>query len=1344
LRAALDGAGPLGEVQKVYWQTIGYQPPATPPSGGSPSSSPHPTPASSGARLDVGVPVAAVGGVAVVLAGVLLLHHRRQRRQRRTLWGRALAPGAAPGTSLVVTDIVDSTRLWETVPSIAMSRAVQMHHDTLRSLLGSYNGYESATEGDAFILSFYTTADAVAYALKAQAALLHQPWPLELCEEEPCRPLYVMARPLCGVSSERPRGSGLPRSGLLPLPLPLPLPGPRSPGGPSPGLGLFRGDLPGPLQQLGLGLTSLASGGGGSGGGGMLGSPLRGAASGDVGLSSSQLNSGGGGGGGVSSRHARVLRGGSASPGLHAGAEEQQSAAAAAAAGQLYGDSGSRPPSSPLPSLAPPHWLSSAVLSASFRSLRRNTSSRTPDGGGGGGGGGPLTTPAATLLRRQPSTSLPQVPAVPLPAPPGALQLQTAMSLPHGSSPLGRRAPQVQNSAQPQPPPQPQPQSSQIQSSHSAPIQFHARQQQQTVRSYIRHPRTFFRDRTASAAAEAEAAATPQQQQQREDLVVVGNESDTVSLSTCSRQAYGNNGTEGEQRDISSCLPHASTSANPVLDGGGGDGGGGGVASSSVPLSIAMRHATATTAPTADPVPTSLIPPSTAISPCTSPRFTALLTDTVSSGEPVTVAEAAAQLAASNEAALTTTTVSLPAPLPLLHSTGSRLRFVDTNPVLMGLDSSDVSFSGTVVTEITVATATVTAAGTAVGATAAASSGSGGGTSPPASGNGLWGSLAQLQRRLTPPLSALGTSLGATGGAGATGSRVSSEAPNSGGGGGGTASSGNGGGFLTSSGGGGGYYTAASAAAAVAGAVRTLTLGAYFQQLYRPCAVGEEPPPGSVLVFGGLQVRMGIHAGVAAGQVSYNKVAGRTQYSGAVLEGAKAVGDAAQGGMVLLSEAAFDQLVRPTETAGSRGLGGGLLHLGGGGGGGGGGSRDALQVLLLHMGRHLLKSGPEAVTLYMAQSRDLLPRMALLCPSSSSAAAAAAAATTGATNAPGLLPASPPAAADVSPVRSVCELERGALHAPLGEVAMAVLMVVGLPTLLAWNKEVTEAALATFRSVVVATALRQLGGHLVEVEAGRVVAAFRHPYEAVRWAAACAALLKEAEWSEALLSHELAEEVTGSVMMDSLSMVPEHGGPADEGDDNEPTRLLFRGLRVKGAVDVGPTRAELLPATGRPAYRGPLAANVQRIAAYVSTGQVVCTSPVWHGYESAVALAAALGAPGCEVLGAEEAATPLVGAPLGPHCIRGVGDKVELWSVRLAEEFECAAAAAAAVEAAEAAAAIAGGSGGGGGGGGESVVDEISFYMMSEQQLLVVVVLLRSGWAAVWRSCCRGLRGCGR
>lgn len=45
-----------------------------------------------------------------------------------------------------MTDIQNSTLLWEVLPPRVMERAVQLHHAVLREKLQMYRGYETATE----------------------------------------------------------------------------------------------------------------------------------------------------------------------------------------------------------------------------------------------------------------------------------------------------------------------------------------------------------------------------------------------------------------------------------------------------------------------------------------------------------------------------------------------------------------------------------------------------------------------------------------------------------------------------------------------------------------------------------------------------------------------------------------------------------------------------------------------------------------------------------------------------------------------------------------------------------------------------------------------------------------------------------------------------------------------------------------------------------------------------------------------------------------------------------------------------------------------------------------------
>ena len=75
--------------------------------------------------------------------------------------GRGLTGLTPHGTGGVLTDIADSTALWES-DSATMNVAQRVHDEVLRSLLPTHHGYEVSTEGDAFFVVFHCAADAVA------------------------------------------------------------------------------------------------------------------------------------------------------------------------------------------------------------------------------------------------------------------------------------------------------------------------------------------------------------------------------------------------------------------------------------------------------------------------------------------------------------------------------------------------------------------------------------------------------------------------------------------------------------------------------------------------------------------------------------------------------------------------------------------------------------------------------------------------------------------------------------------------------------------------------------------------------------------------------------------------------------------------------------------------------------------------------------------------------------------------------------------------------------------------------------------------------------------------------
>ncbi|GIL79822.1 hypothetical protein Vretifemale_9103 [Volvox reticuliferus] len=171
----------IEQLKSAYWHFIGYTPAA--PGGRSGDGHGMDIPA-----VSLAVPVAS----ALVVLVASTLYEFKKHRQHRSLFGKVVAPGPFEDTTLLVTDIQDSTALWEMLPSNVMDRAIKEHHTCLRKLLLKHSGYESATEGDSFLLAFHCPEDALLFAMESQVALLECAWPIELLDCDVCRPYYVV------------------------------------------------------------------------------------------------------------------------------------------------------------------------------------------------------------------------------------------------------------------------------------------------------------------------------------------------------------------------------------------------------------------------------------------------------------------------------------------------------------------------------------------------------------------------------------------------------------------------------------------------------------------------------------------------------------------------------------------------------------------------------------------------------------------------------------------------------------------------------------------------------------------------------------------------------------------------------------------------------------------------------------------------------------------------------------------------------------------------------------------------------------------------------------------------
>ncbi|PNH06133.1 Adenylate cyclase [Tetrabaena socialis] len=145
-----------------------------------------------------GVVVAVVVG-SVALAALMVWMRRALRRgdlRARLRWLELTsgAPGYGPQTTLMLTDVQDSTQLWEVLPASVMDEALSLHNDAFRQLLPRFRGYETGTEGDSFVLAFHTAAEAAAFALEIQVVLMQLNWPEELLATELCAMVRVQSQ----------------------------------------------------------------------------------------------------------------------------------------------------------------------------------------------------------------------------------------------------------------------------------------------------------------------------------------------------------------------------------------------------------------------------------------------------------------------------------------------------------------------------------------------------------------------------------------------------------------------------------------------------------------------------------------------------------------------------------------------------------------------------------------------------------------------------------------------------------------------------------------------------------------------------------------------------------------------------------------------------------------------------------------------------------------------------------------------------------------------------------------------------------------------------------------------
>ncbi|KAG2485178.1 hypothetical protein HYH03_016067 [Edaphochlamys debaryana] len=126
--------------------------------------------------VGVAVGVSVGGTVLLVLAGLFLLWRLRLRPRAPLLSRGVKPPGPGPATTLALTDVQNSTLLWEVLSAELMDECMAIHHGVMRM-------------GDAFAVAFHDPEDALAFAMDIQAALLVADWPPELlAHTDGCEP----------------------------------------------------------------------------------------------------------------------------------------------------------------------------------------------------------------------------------------------------------------------------------------------------------------------------------------------------------------------------------------------------------------------------------------------------------------------------------------------------------------------------------------------------------------------------------------------------------------------------------------------------------------------------------------------------------------------------------------------------------------------------------------------------------------------------------------------------------------------------------------------------------------------------------------------------------------------------------------------------------------------------------------------------------------------------------------------------------------------------------------------------------------------------------------------------
>eukprot|EP00899_Mesostigma_viride_P007439 jgi/Mesvir1/16697/Mv15093-RA.2 len=318
-----------------------------------------------------------------------------------------------------------------------------------------------------------------------------------------------------------------------------------------------------------------------------------------------------------------------------------------------------------------------------------------------------------------------------------------------------------------------------------------------------------------------------------------------------------------------------------------------------------------------------------------------------------------------------------------------------------------------------------------------------------------------------------------------------------------------------------------------------------------PMGTVTRSPAGAVL-FRGLRVRMGIHAGTP--EATYKHPNGRRRYYGAIMDIAKAIGDApVGGGQVLMSLDAWADL----------GIGTAVTDL---------------SVVVHNIGEYCLHGD--------------LPPMQLM----------------------EVLTPALHARAPFPPIRCKEQLSPSFFEAPAAssyitgpppsDPIITMFTFVGGRVGLKGSPALAQ-SIQLLTDFVRARLLAH-NGYECEENDGDFLLAFSNPWDAALFSQDVQGGAMDLPWPSALLEEEAAAEI---ILMPSALNVSRHSQVSTETQVEMAERLVCRGLRVKIGLYMGvPTRCRPHACTGRAAYFGPLMNRSARIATTAADGQTLCNA----------------------------------------------------------------------------------------------------------------------------------------